>query len=106
MTNTKPRSFVLPLSLILLTCLAFGFITSSLQDRIDELQAQVDSNGAQTAFLEVCAAQAIGQLNQNDIYLKQGLDETIKEVKRLSLNQETLIIQQLGLDEETVEENK
>jgi hypothetical protein len=99
---TKPQSHVLPLFLILLTCLALCFISHSVFDRVEDLQAQIDANNAQVALLELMTGQAVGQLNVNDQFLVKQQSLIIKEVKRLGLNQETLLIQSLELAPEEV----
>ena len=101
--ETKPRSLVLPLFMILLVTLAFGFITTSQGDMIDELQAQIDAANVDRTLLTKNAAMACNQLNDNDIYLVKRQDAVIEEVKRLGMVQETLLIQALELEPELEE---
>lgn len=97
---TAPRSHVLPLCLILLLCLATCFISNSLHKQVQDLQAQIDAVAIDQTFLTKCAGEAVGQLSANDTFLAQQQQAIIKEVKRLGMNQEALIIQSLELPPE------
>lgn len=97
----KPRSFLLPLFLILLTCLAMLFISSSLHQQVADLQAQLDKHEVNT----IAAFKIMGeQATSNDVFLVNRQDAIIQEVKRLGINQESLLTQSLELAPEELQE--
>lgn len=98
--NARPRSFLLPLFLILALSAALLFISNSLHSRVADLQKQADEIAATQQYLIICTNEAVGQLSINDQFLAKQQDAIVKEIKRLSINQETLIIQQIELPED------